>query len=163
VAAKQDIEIRLTIDPADLSTCASMLTSSDPWTTLGITYDDTMVTLSDPSREVYVAQSGETILGFIVIEMRGAFTGYIKSICVSPHHRNQSIGRALMEYAEKRILREKPNVFLCVSGDNHDAQRFYESLGYHQVGVLNDYLISGESEILMRKTIAPINEFHKIR
>ena len=140
-----------------------MLSSSDPWVTLGITYDNTVVTLSDPSREVYLAQSGETILGFIVIEMKGAFTGYIKSICVSPQHRNKGIGRALMEYAEQRILREKPNVFLCVSGFNHGAQRFYESLGYSQVGVLDDYLVSAEPEILMRKTIAPINEFHKIR
>ena len=163
MAANQDFVIRLTIDLADLSTCASVLSSSDPWITLGITYDDTLVTLSDPSREVYLAKSGEAILGFIVLEMRGAFTGYIKSICVSPLHRNKGIGRALMEYAEQRILREKPNVFLCVLGFNHDAQRFYESLGYSQVGVLDDYLVSGESEILMRKTIAPINEFNKSR
>jgi len=136
-----------------------MISSSDPWITLGITYDDTLVTLSDQSREVYVAQRGESILGFIVVEMKGAFTGYIKSICVSPQHRDKCIGRSLMEYAERRILREKPNVFLCVSGFNHGAQRFYESLGYKRVGVLDDYLISGESEILMRKSIAPINEF----
>ena len=163
MAINHEIIIRLTRDTADLYTCASMLSSSDPWVTLGISYDDTMVTLSDPTREVYVAQRGESILGFIVLEMRGAFTGYIKSICVSPHDRNKGIGRALMEYAEKRILREKPNVFLCVSGFNHGAQRFYESLGYTRVGVLDDYLVSGESEILMRKTIAPINEFNKSR
>ena len=140
-----------------------MLISSDPWITLGIGYDDTMVTLSDPSREVYVAQRGESILGFIVVEMKGAFTGYIKSICVSPQHRSRGIGKVLMNYAEERILREKPNVFLCVSGFNYRAQRFYEKLDYSVVGELHDYLVSGESEILMRKTISPINEFQRIR
>lgn len=163
MSSNHDLVFRLTADPVDLKECVSMLSSSDPWITLGIGYDDTMVTLSDPSREVYVAQGGEAILGFVVLEMKGAFTGYIKSICVSPQHRNHGIGRALMEYAEKRIFREKPNVFLCVSGFNREAQRFYEALGYSRVGVLDDYLVSGESEILMRKTIAPINEFQKTR
>ncbi len=158
-----DLVIRRTVDPVDLSTCASMLSSSDPWITLGIVYNDSIVTLSDPGREVYVAQHGESILGFIVVEIRGAFTGYIKSLCVSPLNRNKGLGRLLMKYAEQRIFREKPNVFLCVSGFNHEAQRFYHALGYSVVGVLDDYLISGQSEILMRKTIAPINDFQRIR
>jgi ribosomal protein S18 acetylase RimI-like enzyme len=64
-----------------------------------------------------------------------------------------------MEYVEARVYREKPNVFLCVSDFNHEAQRFYASLGYSVVGVLDDYLVSGLGEVLMRKTIAPITEF----
>jgi len=115
--------------------------------------------VSESIREVYVAQIDDQVIGGVILEMYGSFTGYIKSICVSTFYRNKGVGRLLMEYVEERIFREKPNVFLCVSGFNREAQCFYEALGYSVVGVLDDYLVSGESEVLMRKTIAPINEF----
>ncbi len=37
----------------------------------------------------------------------------------------------------------------------------YERLGYAVVGELTDYIVSGHSELLLRKTIAPLNEFRK--
>jgi [ribosomal protein S18]-alanine N-acetyltransferase len=153
-----DVNIRAT-KAADYHVLAVMMTQSYPWRRLGIGYDDLYAMVSDPLREVYVAQLDDRIVGGVIIEMMGSFTGYIKSICVSPDYRGRGIGGLLMEYAEARIFREKPNVFLCVSDFNHDAQRFYEALGYGVVGVLDDFLVSGSGEVLMRKTIAPINEF----
>jgi ribosomal protein S18 acetylase RimI-like enzyme len=41
-------------------------------------------------------------------------------------------------------------------------QRLYEGLGYEVVGELKNYIISRESEILMRKTIAPLSEFERL-
>ena len=143
----------------DYPVLAEMMTQSDPWLRLGIGYDDLYAIVSDPIREVYVAQLDDSIVGGVIIEMKGALTGYIKSICILPDHRGRGIGGLLMEYVEARIFREKPNVFLCVSDFNHEAQRFYEALGYGVVGVLDDYLVSGLGEVLMRKTIAPIKEF----
>jgi ribosomal protein S18 acetylase RimI-like enzyme len=93
--------------------------------------------------------------------MHGAFVGYIKSICVSPRWRNRGIGSRLMSFAEGRIFGEAPNVFICVSSFNEGARRFYERLGYEVVGELKNYIVSGHSEILMRKTIAPLAEFEK--
>ena len=66
-----------------------------------------------------------------------------------------------MAFAEKRIFSETPNVFVCVSSFNKGAQRFYERLGYEVIGELRDYIISGHSEILLRKTIAPLTDFKK--
>jgi ribosomal-protein-alanine N-acetyltransferase len=66
-----------------------------------------------------------------------------------------------MAFAEERIFSETPNVFICVSSFNKFTQRFYERLGYEVVGELKDYIISGHSEILLRKTIAPFTEFKK--
>lgn len=143
----------------DFMLLAAMMAESDPWLKLGIKYSDLYNMVSDPFREVYLAQSDEAILGFVVLEMNGAFAGYIKSICVSPEYRGVGVGGLLMEYAEERVFREKPNVFLCVSSFNTSAQSFYQSLGYSVVGELTDYLVSGYSEVLMRKTIAPINEY----
>ena len=153
-----DVIIRAA-NTGDYPVLAEMMAQSDPWLRLGIDVGDLLTMVSDPCREVYAAQVDEQVVGGVIIEMRGAFTGYIKSICVSPMHRGMGIGALLMGYAEERVFREKPNVFLCVSDFNHGAQRFYEALGYSVVGVLDDYLVSGLGEVLMRKTIAPINEF----
>ena len=52
-------------------------------------------------------------------------------------------GTRLMAFAEQRIWRDHQNVFLCVSSFNHAARRFYQRLGYQQVGELSDFLVSG--------------------
>ena len=93
--------------------------------------------------------------------MQGGFTGYIQSIGVAPEWRSRGIGRRLVAYAEERIFREAPNVFICVSSFNAGAQRFYRSLGYEAIGELKDFVVRGHSEILLRKTIAPWREFKK--
>ena len=62
---------------------------------------------------------------------------------------------ALLARAEKKIFKKAPNVFLCVSAFNGGAQRFYRRLGYARVGVLKDFVVRGQDEILLRKTIAP--------
>ena len=154
-----DIAIRRHRGAAELYLCAAMMAESEPWVTLGIGYNELLDMVSDPYREVYLAHVDASILGFVVVEMKGAFTGYIKSICVSSLHRGRGVGGKLMAYAEHRVFREKPNVFLCVSGVNVAAQGFYRHLGYEIVGELKDYLVSGYSEILMRKTVAPLSEF----
>jgi len=105
-----------------------------------------------------MALRDEEIVGFVVISMTGAFIGYVKSIYTAPEWRNRAIGRRLMSFVEDRIFREVPNVFICVSDFNEDAQRLYRRLGYEVIGELKDYLISGKSEILMRKTIAPLRD-----
>ena len=73
-----------------------------------------------------------------------------------PERRKQGIGSKLMAFAEERIFREAPNVFLCVSSFNKEAQRFYIRLGYEQIGELKDYVVKGHSELLMRKTTGPL-------
>jgi len=64
-----------------------------------------------------------------------------------------------MRFAGKRIFVETPNVFICVSSFNQNAQAFYKKLEYVIVGGLKDYIVSGHSEILLRKTIGPLKDF----
>jgi len=139
--------------------CAEMMAGSEPWITLRRGYGESLAILTDPSREVYLALDGEETAGFLVLEMGGAFKGYVKSICVAPAYRGRGVGAKLMAFTESRVFRETPNVFLCVSDFNEAARRFYEGLGYEEVGTLRDYIVRGRSEILMRKTIGPLAEF----
>ncbi len=156
-----DIEIRGLKSTDEAKICARMMADSEPWMTLRRCYDDSLRMLEDRSSETYLASAGDEIAGFVVILMHGAFVGYIKTICVSPKWRNRGVGSWLMSFAEDRIFAEAPNVFICVSSFNVGARRFYERLGYEVVGELIDYIVTGHSEILMRKTIAPLDEFEK--
>jgi ribosomal protein S18 acetylase RimI-like enzyme len=81
---------------------------------------------------------------------------------VAAERRGRGIGARLVSYAEARIFRESPNVFLCVSSFNPDARRLYERLGYALVGELTDYIVAGHSELLFRKTIGPIGAYRAV-
>jgi len=141
--------------------CARMMADSEPWMTLRRDYDASLKMLTDPSREVYLAIVNSQMVGFIVLMMEGALVGYIQSVCIAPEWRDQGIGSQLMSFAERRIFSEIPNVFICVSSFNKGALQLYERLGYKVIGELKDYIVSGHSEILLRKTIAPLTQFKK--
>ena len=143
----------------DARACAAMMCTSDPWLTLGRGFDGCLRVVTDPTCETYVAREDGTVLGFLVLSMRVLFIGYIRSICVAADARSSGVGSRLIAFAEERIFRETPNVFLFVSSFNTRARALYERLGYEQVGELKDYLAAGVSEILMRKTIGPVITF----
>ena len=144
---------------ADAQRCAHLMACSEPWLTLGRTYEACLAIVQDPTREVYLLKTETDLAGFLIVCMTGAFVGYIQTICIDPIRRGQGLGTRLVEFAERRILAESPNVFLCVSSFNPDARRLYERLGYRVIGELADYLVQGHSEILLRKTSGPLSGF----
>jgi [ribosomal protein S18]-alanine N-acetyltransferase len=154
-----EIEIRELHNDDQRISCARLMCNSEPWITLGRTYEESLKILGDPSKEVYLAHSNNESAGFIIINMNGPFTGYIQTICIVPEYRGKGIGSILIKFAEERIFRESPNVFMCVSSFNTEARRLYERLGYEIIGELKDYLVQGYAEILLRKTIGPISKF----
>jgi len=159
--AQGAITIRPLQGDGELLFCAHLMAESDPWITLGRDYEASLATLSVPTKEAYVALADGEITGFTLLNMQGAFIGYIQSLFVAPTWRGKGIGSELARFAEDRILRETPNVFITVSSFNPGARRLYERLGYVVIGELIDYIVAGHSELVLRKTIAPLNEFRK--
>jgi ribosomal-protein-alanine N-acetyltransferase len=143
--------------------CARLMACSEPWLTLGRTYETSLAIIQDPTRETYMTREAGQVTGFLIICMTGAFVGYIQTICVHPDHRGRGLGSRMVAFAEERILSEVPNVFMCVSSFNHAARRLYERLGYQVVGELTDYIMAGHSEILLRKTTGPLTGFSPVR
>jgi ribosomal-protein-alanine N-acetyltransferase len=153
------VEIRRLQGTREAERCAQVMGASEPWITLRRSYEDAYRMLTDPSREAYLAVVQGQIAGFMILNMKGAFVGYIQTVCVFPEWRNMGLGTGLVGFAEERIFRESPNVFMCVSSFNQKAQRLYERLGYRVVGEFKDYVVRGHAEILLRKTIAPLTEY----
>jgi [ribosomal protein S18]-alanine N-acetyltransferase len=154
-------EIRRMADLKEAEACARVMSSSEPWITLRRGYEESLAILQKADREVYVAHRDGLFVGFLILNMAGPFAGYVQTLCIVPGMRSQGLGKEMMRFAEARILRESPNVFLCCSSFNRKALRFYESIGYEVIGELKDYLIRGHGEVLLRKTVGPWSGFRQ--
>lgn len=141
---------------SDAEVCAKIMADSDPWKRLNFSYELCLKSFEEPLAEFYVILEKDLTIGFISIQMEGAFTGYIKRICIHKDWRRKGIGSKLMKFAEDRIFKEKHNAFLCVSSFNTEAKKLYLKLGYEEVGELKDYVAPGFSEIIMRKSKGPM-------
>jgi ribosomal-protein-alanine N-acetyltransferase len=158
-SALTDLPITRLESEVEARACAALMAASEPWITLGRTFDTSLALVQDPTREVYLARDEKGMTGFLILCLTGAFVGYIQTVCIDPRCRGQGLGSRLVEFAERRILQVSPNIFMCVSSFNHGARRLYQRLGYTVVGELTDYLVPGHSEILLRKTTGPLAGF----
>jgi len=146
-------------EPTEARFCANFIVASEPWLTLGLTADQAFQRLTDPSREVHLATVNEQIVGVVSLHLSGPLNGYIQLIAVHPDWRGRGLGTQLIGFAEQRIFRQSPNVFLCVSSFNVQAQKLYARLGFQRVGELADFVVKGHSEWLLRKTRGPLLEY----
>lgn len=145
------LNIRLVDSDKEKMICAEIISESEPWITLGVSFDQVMQTLNDSINEVYAVFVKDEIVGIIIIQTRGAFSCYLKSIAIKTDWRNKNFGKIMMGFFEEKAFSNGNNAFLCVSSFNKKAQRFYLSLGYKIIGELKDYVVEGYDENLMRK------------
>ena len=147
-------------DDADAEAAAALMSGSEPWITLGRDYASALRVMRQEGQEAYVVlDRNGAVVGLLLLMMQGALVGYIRSIALRPEWRSRGAGRALMAFAERRIHRESPNVFLLVSSFNPRARAFYERLGFTAIGELPDFMLRGHSECLMRKSLGPVVGF----
>lgn len=155
------MKIHLTTDESIIDNCALMMSESEPWLTLKRELKSCKEAMRGENKEVYILTDNLELIGFAVLQMTGTFKGYIQSILIKPDYRNKALGSQLLKFCEDRIFQISPNVFICVSSFNIHAERLYYKLGYKKIGDLDDFVIKGQSETLLRKTTGSISEFKK--
>ena len=153
-----DLVIRPLRDEDEARACTARLVEFGPWQVIGIPGEKLFRDLTNPQREVFVAALGLKPVGALILHLGGSFDGYIQLIAVFPEFQGRGLGEKIMRFAEEKIFQRSKNVFLCVSSFNPRAQKFYERLGYRKTGELEDFLVAGSNEILMRKTRGPLLE-----
>jgi ribosomal protein S18 acetylase RimI-like enzyme len=126
--------------------------------TLDRSFEQCLETLFDNDKERFCIYVDSEQVGVLIIDMNGMFKGYIQALCIKPEWRGKGIGKRTLKFAEDMIFERTPNVFICYSDFNGKAGELYRSLGYVELGVLDEYLIPGHCEILLRKTICSIAE-----
>lgn len=152
--------IQLTNDPQKYGICAKMMSTSDPWITLKIDYDQCLRAFDGISKEVYIIEIENLIAGFVILQTSGTFKGYIQTICIDEDYRGIGLGKQLLHFCEDRILNISPNIFICVSSFNKGAIRLYEEFGFKLIGKLDNFVKDGFTELLYRKSFGPIAGYH---
>ncbi|HVO12767.1 MAG TPA: GNAT family N-acetyltransferase [Vicinamibacteria bacterium] len=147
----EDLEIAPALE-TEREWCARLMAGSDPWITLRRGLESCREACSRGGYDLLVARAAGTPLGFALVHPRGvAGSPYLASIAVAAEARGRGVGRRLLAFLEERYRPQARHLFLCVSSFNERARRLYERQGYEAVGVLEDYVIDGASEVLMHK------------
>jgi ribosomal protein S18 acetylase RimI-like enzyme len=131
------------------------MSKTDPWITLGMNSNQCLVAFEGNCKEIYTISIGRYIIGFVILQICGAFSGYIQTICIREDYRGKGFGTILLKFCEERILKFSPNVFICVSSFNEGAIKLYYKFGYKLVGELDNFVKEGFTELLLRKTAGP--------
>jgi len=147
------------MSPADFAQCAALMESSEPWLSMGISYEECLAPFAKAENTAFVLQWNGELLGFVILQEQGSFKGYIKTLCVSEEYRGRGYGTMLLQFCEKRILGYSPNLFICVSALNTGALKLYTRFGFELVGELPNFVKQGFTELLMRKTAGPISGY----
>lgn len=138
---------------ADYAWCAQLMASIKPWSTLQRDVYECKSALYRPASELFLALRGGQRLGLLLLQSHGlAGSPYIAAIAVVPEARGLGVGTAMLDFAEQRYS-QACNVFLCVSDFNTGARELYVRRGYEVVGELTDYVVTGHSELIMRKNL----------
>jgi ribosomal protein S18 acetylase RimI-like enzyme len=140
--------------PDDYEWCARVMASTEPWITLGRDLAKCRAALARPGTELFVARAEDLPAGFILVASHGmAGSPYVASIAVAAESRGQGVGSELLRFAEEHFA-GREHLFLLVSSFNHRAQALYRRRGYEFIGELKDYVVTGQSELILHKRIS---------
>jgi len=143
--------------------CAAIIDSNDLFARYGYVgqtcREQLRQALDNPRHDVRVAMSDriqQEPLGFAWLIENGAFdrSAYLRLIAVDPRAQRSGAGRTLMRALEARHL-ERSGILLLAADTNTAAHRFYESLGYTDIGLLRGYVVAGMDERVYYKAMQP--------
>jgi len=104
--------------------------------------------------KTWVAQEGETIIGFLVGNREGGQVWHIVTIDVRQRWRRRGVGKALMDAAEDWAAAQGIKmVCLETAEDNLGAQAFYARRGYVKRARLERYYEDGTAAWVMAKRL----------
>jgi ribosomal-protein-alanine N-acetyltransferase len=147
-----DVRVEPLAQIEDIAWCAGVMSSNEPWLSLRRDYAACLSVLQNAEKERYLVRADGERAGLLILDMHGPFAGYIQTICLAASARNRGLGARVIQWAETHIFNSHPNVFMCVSSFNTNAQRLYERLGYEVVGTLKHFVVDEHDELLLRKT-----------
>jgi ribosomal protein S18 acetylase RimI-like enzyme len=97
-----------------------------------------------------IAQIGDTMVGFGVLEQSFYGHGFISLLIVHPNHRRRGIATTLIRHIESTCPTEK--LFTSTNESNFIAQGLFEALGFVRSGYIEN-LDEGDPEIIYFKRL----------
>ncbi|MBA5868221.1 MAG: GNAT family N-acetyltransferase [Nitrospira sp. CR1.3] len=146
------------MQPQDHNAAIALLLDSEPWTRLGYhkaDWDRYFSSAALQERESFVSEQDGRVTGIAVVRKKFLLGDYLELLGVAKDARRAGTGKALLAHVESLVFGRGKNLFACVSDFNESARAFYKQQGYREIGPIQDLLIQGSSEILVRKTAGP--------
>jgi ribosomal-protein-alanine N-acetyltransferase len=104
--------------------------------------------------KTWVAQEGETVIGFLVGNRAPGQVWHIVTIDVREPWRRQGVGTALMDAAEDwAAAQDLRLIYLETAENNVAAQTFYVARGYEKVEKVDHYYANGTAAWIMVKRL----------
>jgi ribosomal protein S18 acetylase RimI-like enzyme len=144
----------------DSDAVIAWLAESEPWTTLGYDKSDWeqyFVPLPQ-GRETFVIAQDAQVAGLAVVRQKFLLGDYLELLGIAPFARGKGLGTILLRHVESVVFGRANNLFACVSDFNIDARGFYRRHGYQEIGSLQDLIVAGSAEILLRKSMGPARQ-----
>ena len=77
---------------------------------------------------------------------------YVLNIAIKKDLRGKGIGKKLLSFFEDKGFERASKLFLLVSDFNVRAKKFYQDMGYQEVGLIPDLIREGVGEYIMMKS-----------
>jgi len=108
------------------------------------------------AHEVLIAEVRGQPAGYLRLEYLWSIEPYIALIRVSPEHRRQGVGRALLAHLEAH-LRAQGHLALSSSSqaDEPEPQAWHRHMGFEECGLIAGLNDNGVGEIFFRKRLRP--------
>ena len=117
---------------------------SDPWSERSVAGE-----LNNPLSLWLAAMEGDRLLGYVGCQ-RVPPEADVMNLAVVPEARRRGLGRRLMEALwEKLMALGDESLTLEVRASNGPARQLYESLGFLQVGLRNNYYRNPKDDALI--------------
>lgn len=127
-----------------------------PWKHYGISASQLTASFLDASggNRPFAATVGGALAGAVIVRDPFLLGPYLVFLGILPEFQGMKIGEAALGWFEAEARRAaKRNIWLCVTGNNEGAQRFYRRHGWEVAAMLPDLIRNGDDEIMMRKRL----------
>jgi GNAT superfamily N-acetyltransferase len=150
-------ECRLSCPPTadQAQAIGEMLAVSEPWASLKFSAASLAGYLmrDDAALRRYVISVDGDPAGVICVRHPWLRGPYIELIGLSPNHRGKGLGKQVLAWAEAEARRESKNLWVLTSSFNHQALKFYQSIGFYPIGPIQGLVSPEHDEILLRKIL----------
>lgn len=134
---------------------ATTLAASDPWLSLNISAK--MLARYFVHENIglhrYMVQVDDEIAGVLCVRYPWLRGPYIEFLGLTVKFRGLGLGRLILQWAEAEARRESGNLWVATSSFNHKALKFYQQLGFYQIGIIEGLIVPEHDEILLRKRL----------
>lgn len=152
--SKPVFQLLETYSPELASHLAAELVQMDPWRRLGYRQEALETFFLRPAcdAERYLIKLNDQVAGSLCLKRPWLRGVYLEQVAILPPWQRQGLGRQALAFIEESHPKAA-SIWLSVSAFNTSARRFYAANGFVELCTLDELLVPGEDEVLMRKRL----------